>query len=204
MDPHDVHALRDFLAVNYHVLHRRLARRLGCADMASECLHEAWLRLGATVNAAGVYNPDAYVYRVACNAATDGLRSLRAWTLPGGVRPAATGDDVGDPGDDIERVADAAPGPDAIAEGRSKLHAVERAFNQLPHRHRSILFALRVDDDTREDVARRHRISLRKVDTTLRQALDHCAEHAGLQVIGGVSASRRRLPSQYRCEAIAA
>lgn len=92
---------------------------------------------------------------------------------------------------DIELIAGAAPGPDAIADKRSNPNAVERAFSQLPHRHRSILFALRIEDDSREDVARRHRISLRKVDTTLRQALAHCAEHAGLNVMAGISAPRR-------------
>lgn len=191
MDLHDVHALREFLAANYGALHRRLVRHLGCADLASECLHEAWLRLGTASAAAGVYNPDAYVYRVACNAAMDGLRGHRAWTSPGGLRPVRNVADGSDMGDDIERIADAAPGPDAIAEGRSDLNAVERAFSQLPPRHRSILFALRIEDDTREDVARRHRISLRKVDTTLRQALAHCAEHAGLNVMAGISAPRR-------------
>jgi hypothetical protein len=42
-------ALQDYLTANYARLRQRLERRLGCADAASECLHETWLHLARVV-----------------------------------------------------------------------------------------------------------------------------------------------------------
>ena len=62
-------------------------------------------------------------------------------------------------------------GFELIAEARSDLKAVERAMQGLPHRHQDIFVALRVHELTRHEVAVRHGLSLRRVDSTLRQAL---------------------------------
>jgi DNA-directed RNA polymerase specialized sigma24 family protein len=75
------------------------------------------------------------------------------------------------------RLADLSPGPERIAEARSELAAMDRAMQRLPRRHQSVLVALRVEEMTREEVGIRIDLSLRCVDTVLRQALDHCAEH---------------------------
>ena len=77
-------AVQAVLEGNYAALHRRLARHLGCAELASDSLHDAWLRLGTLAagdadGAALAHSPVAYVFRVACNAAMDSLRRNRAW-----------------------------------------------------------------------------------------------------------------------------
>lgn len=182
-------ALRNFLAVNYARLHRRLQRHLGCPDLASECLHEAWLRLGEVPLRAVVQNPDAYVYRIAFNLAMDHLRNQRPWQ------------DAADA--ELEQVVDHAPGPDAVAEARSEMQAVERAMARLPHRHRLVLVALRIEEKTRQEVADWYRISLRNVDTTLRQALDQCAHASGQAVRVGEGSSRRGLSRRWREKAAA-
>lgn len=164
--------LRAFLTANYTALHRRLARDLGCSDQASECLHDAWLRLGDMTASEPVRSPGAYVYQTARNLAMDRLRSDRPWQYVGELDTA------------LEFLVDHAPGPDAIAEARSAVEAVEQAMQRLSHRHRSVLVALRIEEMTRQDVADRHRISLRKVDTALRQALDYCAHASGHTVKG--------------------
>ncbi|MGF6346853.1 RNA polymerase sigma factor [Variovorax sp. W2I14] len=174
-------ALQGFLCANYDGLRRRLTRHLGCADMASECLHDAWLRLGQLEAQAPVQNPSAYVYRVACNVAMDRMRGNRSWQYPCNADS------------EIEQLADDTPGPDRIAQARSEVAAVQRAMDRLPRRHRSVLVALRIDEMTREEVASRYALSLRGVDTALRQALDYCAGHSGRQVLAGVSAPRRAL-----------
>lgn len=175
--------LRDVLVANYENLIRRLVRHLGCADLASECLHDAWLRLGEIEVSPAIQSPDAYVYRVACNLAMDRLRHERPLQLASEVE------------DELASLADAAPGPEQVALARSQLAAVERAYQGLPRRHRAVLTALRIDDQSREQVAGHYGISLRTVDTTLRQALQHCAEPAGLAVLVGVTGARRRLPA---------
>lgn len=179
-------ALREFLASNYQRMHRRLLRQLGCPDLASDCLHDAWLRLGEMNVTEPVHSPEAYVYRVACNVAMDRLRSNRPLQYASGVES------------ELDALADHSAGPYAIAEARSELEAVERALQHLPRRHRSVLIALRVEERTRQEVADWLRISLRRVDTVLRQALDHCAEASGQTVMVGVSSPRRGLSKRRR------
>jgi RNA polymerase sigma factor (sigma-70 family) len=161
-DGHSSVLLRDCLAANYAHLHRRLLRHLGCPDQASDCLHDAWLRLGEVCVSAAVQNPEAYIYRVACNAAIDRLRGYRALYGPG------------DPDVDIEQLVDTAPGPDRVAEARSNLEAMVRTLQRLPRLHQAILVALRVDETPRQEVAARYGLSLRNVDTVLRKALERC------------------------------
>lgn len=177
--------LRGFLVTNYDHLRRKLMRHLGCADMASECLHDAWLRLGQSEVSGPVQSPEAYIYRMACNVAMDRIRSNRSWQY------------MGDADDVLERFVDETPGPDDIATVRSDLAAVERALQDLPRRHRAVLISLRIDEMTRQDVARRHDISLRSVDTVLRQALAHCAR--GLKMDGGPCSSPRTPEPACRC-----
>ncbi|MHA7686000.1 RNA polymerase sigma factor [Cupriavidus sp. PET2-C1] len=172
--------LQGFLTANYGLLRRRLARHLGCPDMASECLHDAWLRLGDMDVRTAVRNPEAYVYRAACNVAMDRMRSNRSWQF------------TGDAGAELEHLMDPAPGPDRVAEARRDLAAVEHTMQRLPRRQRAVLIALRIDEMTRQEVAARFTLSLRSVDTALRQALFYCAENTGQDVHAGVSTPRRR------------
>lgn len=178
--------LQSYLTENYAHLHRRLLRYLGCAEQASDSLHDAWIRLGEMAVPEAVQNCEAYIYRVACNLAIDSIRSNRPWQYAADLDTA------------MDYLADEAPGPDLIAEIRSELQAVDRALNSLPRHHQDILKSLRLEDLTRQEVAARHGISLRNVDTMLRQALDHCADQTGQAVIGGVSAPRRCLPQSKR------
>ncbi|MDN2701187.1 sigma-70 family RNA polymerase sigma factor [Janthinobacterium sp. SUN100] len=182
--------LRDFLAANYARLHRRLLRNLGCADLASDCLHDAWLRLADTSTPVSVQNPNAYVYRVACNVAMDELRGRRS----------AQYDDAAA----IEHLTDPAPGPDLIALARSDLAEVERAMQRMPYRHRSVLVALRIEEKTRQEVADEYQVSLTNIDTMLRQALDHCARETGQNVLGGINQSRRGFSRRWQAKVLAA
>ena len=186
--------LQAVLEDNYAGLHRRLARHLGCAELASDSLHDAWLRLGALAvdgPAPLAHSPVAYVFRVACNAAMDSLRRSRAWLH------ADAGEGDGDAGL-VEFLADTAAGPERLAELQADVRRLAQAVELLPRRHRQVLEALRVDELTRQEVAQRHDMSLRNVDTALRQALDHCARHTGYAAQGGVGTTRRGLRLNVR------
>lgn len=174
-------ALRECLVQNYDQLHRRLTRHVGCPDMASDSLQEAWLRLGSATLPDAVRSAEAYVYRVACNLATDQLRDQRMWPS------------LADLDAVLAQLADHSPGPDTVVEARSELAALERALQSVPGRHRRVLVGLRVEELTREEVAARYGISLRSVDTVLRQTLDHCAAQTGRRALGGVTSARRAL-----------
>lgn len=186
--------LQAVLEGNYAALQRRLARHLGCAELASDSLHDAWLRLGALAagdGAALAHSPVAYVFRVACNAAMDSLRRNRAWLY------ADEGDGDGAAGL-VDFLADTAAGPERLAELQADVRRLAQAVELLPRRHRQVLEALRVDELTRQEVAERHDMSLRNVDTALRQALDHCARHTGYAAQGGVGTTRRGLRLNVR------
>lgn len=182
--------LRDFVAANYARLHRRLMRNLGCPDLASDCLHDAWLRLAGANTPVSVQNPNAYVYRVACNVAMDYLR---------GKRCTQHDDEAA-----IDHLTDPAPGPDLIALARSDLAAVERAMQRMPFRHRSVLVALRIEEKSRQEVADEYQVSLTVIDTMLRQALDHCARETGQKASGGISQARRGFSRRWQAKVLAA
>ncbi|MGK5011373.1 sigma-70 family RNA polymerase sigma factor [Janthinobacterium sp. MDB2-8] len=184
--------LQAVLESNYRGLHRRLTHHLGCAELASDSLHDAWLRLGTLAagdGAALAHSPVAYVFRVACNAAMDSLRRNRAWLY------ADEGD--GEAGL-VNFLADTAAGPERLAELHADVRRLAQAVELLPRRHQQVLEALRVDELSRQEVAERHDMSLRNVDTALRQALDHCARHTGHAALGGVGTTRRSLRLNVR------
>ena len=184
--------LQAVLESNYAALHRRLTRHLGCAELASDSLHDAWLRLGALTagdGAALAHSPVAYVFRVACNAAMDSLRRNRAWLYA---------DEEDGVASLVDFLADTAAGPERLAELHADVRRLAQAVDLLPRRHRQVLEALRVDELTRQEVAARHDMSLRNVDTALRQALDHCARHTGYAAQGGVGTTRRSLRLNVR------
>ncbi|MGK5075296.1 RNA polymerase sigma factor [Janthinobacterium sp. ZB1P44] len=184
--------LQAVLESNYAALHRRLTRHLGCAELASDSLHDAWLRLGVLTagdGAALAHSPVAYVFRVACNAAMDSLRRNRAWLYA---------DEEDGVASLVDFLADTAAGPERLAELHADVRRLAQAVDLLPRRHRQVLEALRVDELTRQEVAARHDMSLRNVDTALRQALDHCARHTGYAAQGGVGTTRRSLRLNVR------
>jgi RNA polymerase sigma factor (sigma-70 family) len=157
-----------YLAANYHRLQRRLTHHLGCPELARESLHDAWLRLvekdaeQSERTAPPAQNAEAYVYRVACNAAIDRLRGNRSRQYDSDAEM------------EVEQIADQSPGPDVIADARCGLQAMSRAMQQLPRLHSAVLLALRVDELPRQEVAKRYGLSLRGVDTALRKALMAC------------------------------
>lgn len=171
--------LRECLTSNYDRLLNRLSRRLGCSDAASDSLHEAWVRLGSATLPDAVRSAETYVYRMAYNLAVDQMRGRRMWAS------------VADENDIFDVLPDRGPGPEAVADARSELAALARALEDMTGHHRRVLMELRVDDLTREEVAARYGLSLRKVDTLLRQTLDYCAMRTGRTAHGGVRTERR-------------
>ena len=148
-------ALQRFIASHYDDLRCRLVAYLGSEDLAGDSLHDVWLRL-ATSQAAEVRNPGAYVFRMACNLAVDGLR--QGWR------------EVGQDGDDAGLLADDAPGPAQVAEARSELLSCMRALQALPSRRQAILLARSVEDLSPREVALRYGITVDCVMGEVRRA----------------------------------
>lgn len=163
-------SLRQLLVAGYTDIRRRLTRRLGSEDLASEVLHETYLRLGAANDAAAIERPADYIFRVALNIASDqrriGHRRLRYSEVEALYHFAAASIDA-----------------EREIEARSELAALGRAFDVLTPRQRAIMIAVRVDGTSHAALAERFGVSERMIDKELRRALEHCADQLERRLI---------------------
>jgi RNA polymerase sigma factor (sigma-70 family) len=154
-------ALRQIFLDRYDDLKRRLARRLGSADLAGEALQDTWLRLAHIEAVDAVRSPKSYLFRIAFNMARDRQRSEKQ-------HPSF--EDFGS----VLHIVDETPNPAEIAEARSDLRALQMVLTELPPRRRAILLAARVDNLPRQEIAERLGVSLRLVSKELRIAHEYC------------------------------
>jgi RNA polymerase sigma factor (sigma-70 family) len=157
-------SLRQLLVERYFDLRDRLTRRLGSAELASEALHEVYLRLHRVDDPGAVASPAAYLFRAAYNIATDHRRTENRHT-----RQVVA--------DALLEIPDSQPGPDGIVEAKIEIAALARALLTLPPRQRAILIAARYEQIPRAEIARRHGISRRLVQFELQRALESCREY---------------------------
>jgi RNA polymerase sigma factor (sigma-70 family) len=162
--------LRALLETGYAALHERLRKRLGSHELADEALQDAWLRLARSGDVGALRNPDHYLFRVALNAAADRRDAEKRRLSQAEVYAVLH---FGDHMLDAEQVADM----------RRELTALEHALRDLPLRRREIFMLARVDEVPHDEIARRFGISPRMVEKELRQALDHCSERLGRNVV---------------------
>lgn len=156
--------LRQLLVDRYDDFRRRLARRLGSAELATEILHETYLRLNREpVKLGGIHSPNAYLLRTALNVAADHHRKAEGRRLNTLEIDALRG------------VADAAIDPSRAIEARLEVTTLERALEELTPRRRAILIAARLEDVPHAEIAARFGISTRMVEKDLRAALLHCS-----------------------------
>ncbi|WP_240648034.1 RNA polymerase sigma factor [Pararobbsia silviterrae] len=155
-------ALREFLVQRYDDLKRRLTRHLGNAELASDALQDAWLRLESREDLGPVRDMGAYLMRIAVNIAIDHQRSrsrvLSAEEIEGLLEHPET-----------------SPGPAQVAEARSDLDALVKIIQTMPERRQRILLMVRWERLPQQEVADRLGVSLRTVEQELRKAHDFCA-----------------------------
>lgn len=152
--------LRDVLVDRYDEFKRRLARRLGSAELATETLHEAWLRLARVGSPGIVRSPESYVFRVALNAAFDQRQAEARALSTSEIETLRHLDE-----DELD--------PQRVAEARSEILALKQALDELPVRCRSIFVAARVEGVPQADIAERFGISTRMVERELKRAFDY-------------------------------
>ena len=156
-------SLSQVIAAGYAELRRRLTRRLGSEELASEVLHETYLRLDAVGDTNSVQRPEDYIFRVALNIASDKRRSDSRRLSYSEVEA-------------LYHFAEAATDGEKEIEGRSELALLSRAFDALTARQRAIVIAVRVDGIPHAELARRFGVSERMIDKDLRKALEFCAD----------------------------
>lgn len=154
--------LRATLVDQYERLRSNLAKVVGSRDLASEALHEMWIKLSEGGDLAPVADPPGYVFRGALNAAKD-LETARRRVL-GHIEIHA-----------LLGLVDEAPGPDRIAEGRSEIAALQKALRDLKPRQREIFVAAIYEEIDHETLAEKYGVSVRMIQMELRSAILHCA-----------------------------
>lgn len=155
--------LRRLLVSGYDDLRRRLTRRFGSAEEATEVLHETWLRLGQVGDIA-VRQPESYLYRMALNVAVDRHRADIRWFDKVELEALLRSDD-----DQLD--------PEHIVAMKSEMAALERVLAELPARRRAVFMAALVEELPYRDIAKRFGISLRSVEREMGRAFDHCGKH---------------------------
>ncbi len=162
--------MRQLLVAGYTDIRRRLTRRLGSEERASQVLHEAYLRLDRLGDPAVIQRPNDYIFRVALNIASDERRT--------GARRLSYSEVEA-----LYHFADAVVDDEREVEARSELAALGRAFEALTPRERAIVIAVRVDGTPQAEIAKRFRISERMVYKELRRGLEHCADQLERKLI---------------------
>jgi RNA polymerase sigma-70 factor (ECF subfamily) len=155
--------LRQLLVSGYDELKRRLTRRFGSADVATEVLHETWLRLDSGTEIAAVQHPESYLYRMALNIAVDRKRADARWADRARLEALLRSD--------IDRLD-----PEHIAAMRSEVAALDRILAEMPVRRRDVFMAALVEELSYREIATRLGISLRSVEREMGYAFDHCVE----------------------------
>jgi RNA polymerase sigma-70 factor (ECF subfamily) len=141
-------------------------RRFGSADLATEVLHEAYLRLGTGEVVSATRNPDAYLYRAVLNVAADSREDDRRWVDKATLEATRRRDDY-----ELD--------PEEILHARQEWRALLAALDELPARRRTIFLAARLDELPHREIARRLGVSTDTVDRELKQAFELFAKRLG-------------------------
>jgi RNA polymerase sigma-70 factor (ECF subfamily) len=171
--------LQAVLTADYDSLVRRLTRKFGCADFASETLHETFARLDGMSNATVVQSPKDYLFRTAINIGKNRRRAER-------VRASAAEIDA------ILDVADEAPTPAQAVEAQSEMDVLVQVLGELPPRVRRIFEAALIQNVPYAQIADDLGVSLRTVERDVQQAVEHCARRLGRAAMRRASGPRRR------------
>ncbi|WP_354114753.1 RNA polymerase sigma factor [Bradyrhizobium sp. LA7.1] len=158
-----ISSLRTLLLAEYVDFDRRLTRRLGSSDLASEALNETYLRLEGMRELGPVRSPKAYLFRIALNIAADRRRAEKR---------RLTVDEV----DALLEIPDDRPDAACVIEDRSEVNLLRHAIAELPERRRRVLMLSRIDGMPNREIAALLGVTVRTVETDLKQAVEHCAD----------------------------
>jgi len=128
-------------------------------EEAEELVQEAYARLFALEDWAGIANPHAFTLRIVRNLAIERFRRAEVVRLDQSAILHTL------------EIADQEPTPDVVAMDRSELHHVVKAMEEMPPRMREAMYLRRIEGLPPAQVAERMNISVSTVETHLIKAL---------------------------------
>lgn len=134
----------------YPEFRRRLAGRLGSADLANEALQDTYIRLSRAENLGEIRNPRSYILVTALNIAKNNTRSEARHLSSAEIDP-------------LVEIPDETPDALRTLEARSELAAVERALGELAPRRRAMFLRFWVEGSGYRDLAIDFNVSERTV-----------------------------------------
>ncbi|BCA57169.1 DNA-directed RNA polymerase sigma-70 factor [Nitrospira sp. KM1] len=154
--------LSDFFEEYYGELVSHFTRKLRSGSLASEIIHETYLRartLGSTFH---IDNPRAYLYRIATNLATDLFRKDQIRSTYFSPEPLH------------ELLRYQAPSAETMVADKQRLALLLRSIDELPPRCREVLILRKLEELDNGQIAQRLGISRSMVEKHLRKALLYC------------------------------
>jgi RNA polymerase sigma-70 factor, ECF subfamily len=158
--------LQSILVADYNGLVRRLTRRFGSPDFASETLHETFAQLERIGDETVVLSPKDYLFRTAINVGKNLQRSER-------LRASASDIDA------LLDVPDETPLPEQIVAARSDMDELVRALDELPLRVRQVFEAVFFANKPYAQIAQQFGVSTRTVERDVQHAVEHCSRQVG-------------------------
>lgn len=144
----------------YPDLRRRLAGRLGSAELASDALHDTYVRLHRAEIAGEVQNPRSYLMAMALNIASNSARKDARYLAALEIEA-------------LIDIPDEAPDPERAVEARSQLAAVNATLQGLPERRRTIFRRFWADGASYQELATENNLSERTIRHELLLANRH-------------------------------
>jgi RNA polymerase sigma factor (sigma-70 family) len=157
--------LLDYLSKRYANLKLRLTRLLGNSDLASDALHDTWMRLKGKDDYGPIQSPGAYVVRMAVNIAVD-IQRRQSRTVS-----------VEDIDAVLADVVDPAPGPEHLAAARSDMDALLKFVDRMPERRRACFLLVHAEGLTQKEAAKHLGIPLRAVEYEMKCAHTYLSAH---------------------------
>lgn len=152
--------ITDLYVSEHKRLERQITRRVGCASIAADLVHDIFLRLWERATAR-LSEPAAYLSRSARNAAIDHIRTEKRHNeFMAGILP--------------EQYSTPAPSPDDIVSARQSLRSIDDALAALPERTRHIFLLNRVHGRSFSEIAEVLGISRRAVTKHMARAVAAC------------------------------
>ncbi len=153
----------DVFLANQNELLAFLRRKAGPRDQPRDLLHDLFIRMSQNGAAASIEDPRAYLFRAAANVAIDAARSDR-------YRRVET------PPQTIHSLAASDPSPDALqtAIARDCLRRLDAALAKLPEETRAMIYLLRIDGLSYDEVAAMFGVSKSTVEKRVAKALRTC------------------------------